>query len=103
MGIDVHTIEQIGNTSNFARTDRVFLAAFPQTANVAGSGAGVAVTTVFSGLELPSTFSVIVTGLTQNAFVSVTGRSHSGFSVVLTPTASGITLASGSFDVLVLA
>jgi hypothetical protein len=103
MCIDVRVVEQIGNTSNFARTDRVFLAVFPQTANVAGSGAGVAVTTVFGGLELPSTFSVVVSGMSQNAFVSVTGRSHSGFSVVLTPTASGITLASGFFDCLVVA
>jgi hypothetical protein len=103
MGIDVRVIEQIGNTSNFARTDRVFLAAYPQTPNVAGSGAGASVTTAFSGLELPASYSVIVSGLSQAAFASVTSRSHAGFSVVLTPTASGVTLASGTFDCLVVA
>jgi hypothetical protein len=103
MGIDVHPIEQIGNTSNFARTDRIFVAAFPQTPNVAGSGAGASVTTAFSGLELPATYSVIVSGLTQAAFVTVTGRTHTGFSVVLTPTAAGVTLAIGAFDCLVVA
>jgi hypothetical protein len=103
MGIDVHTIEQIGNTSNFARTDRIFIAAFPQTANPAGGSAGAAVTVPFTGLELPSTYSVAVIGLSQNAFATVTSRSHAGFSVVLTPTASGVTLASGTFDCLVVA
>jgi hypothetical protein len=33
----------------------------------------------------------------------VTNRSHTGFSVTLTPTASGVTLASGTFDVIVVA
>jgi hypothetical protein len=103
MGIDVHTIEQIGNTSNFARTDRIFLAAFPQSANAAGSGAGSSVTTAFSGLGLPTTYSVIVSGLSQAAFATVTGRTHIGFNVVLTPTAAGVRLASGTFDCLIVA
>jgi hypothetical protein len=103
MGIDVHTIEQIGNTSTFARTDRVFLAAFPQTPNVAGSGAGASVTTAFSGLELPASYNVVVSGFSQNCFATVTARTHVGFNVVLTPTAAGVTLAIGTFDVLVVA
>jgi hypothetical protein len=105
MGIDVHTIEQVGNTSNFARTDRVLVAAFPQTANPAGASAGasVTVTAPFSAVDLPAVYSVIVSGLSQDAFVSVTNRSHTGFSVTLTPTASGVTLASGTFDVIVVA
>jgi hypothetical protein len=103
MGIDVHTIEQIGNTSNFARTDRIFLAAFPQTANAAGSGAGASVTTAFSGLQLPASYNVVVSGFSQNCFATVTNRSHAGFSVVLTPSASGVTLASGTFDCLIVA
>ena len=103
MGIDVHTIEQIGNASNFARTDRVFIAAYPKTANAVGSGAGVAVTTPFTGLELPANYSVIVSGLSQTAFVTVTNRTNTGFSVVLTPIASGVTLAAGTFDVIVVA
>jgi hypothetical protein len=103
MGIDIHTLEMVGNTSNFARTDRIFIAAFPQSANVAGSGAGASVTTAFSGLELPATYNVVISGLSQAAFATVTGRTHSGFNVVLTPTASGVTLAIGTFDVLVVA
>jgi hypothetical protein len=103
MGIDVHTIEQVGNTSNFARTDRVFLAAYPQTANPAAAGEGDSVTVSFTGLELPATYSVIVAGISQEAIATVTGRSHSGFSVTLSPLTSSITLAIGTFDVLVVA
>jgi hypothetical protein len=103
MGIDVRVVEQIGNTSNFARTDRIFLAAFPQTTNPAGAGAGDSVTVAFSAADLPATYSVVVTGLSQEAFVTVTGRSHTGFNVVLSPTGTDVTLAAGTFDCLVLA
>jgi hypothetical protein len=103
MGIDVRTIEQIGNTSNFARTDRIFLAAYPQTANPAAAGEGDSVTVAFTELELPATYSVIVSGLSQEAIPTVTGRSHTGFNVVLNPLTGSITLASGTFDCLVVA
>jgi hypothetical protein len=103
LGIDVRVIEQIGNTSNFARTDRVFLAVFPQTANPAASGAGASVTLGFSGLQLPAVYSVLVSGLSQPAVATVTGRTFSSFNVVLNPLSSSITLASGTFDVAVLA
>jgi hypothetical protein len=103
MGIDVHTIEQIGNTSNFARTDRVFLGAFPQTANPAAAGAGDSVTIDFAGLQLPATYSVIVSGISQEAIPTVTNRTHTGFNVVLNPLTGSVTLAIGTFDVLVVA
>jgi hypothetical protein len=103
MGIDVRVIEQTGNTSNFARTDRVILAVFPQTANPAAAGEGDTVPVSFSGLELPATYSVIVSGLSQVAIPTVTNRTHTGFNVVLNPLANTVTLAIGTFDCLVVA
>jgi hypothetical protein len=103
MGIDVRVIEQIGNTANFARTDRVFLAAYPQTANPAAAGEGDTVVVAFTGLQLPATYSVIVTGLSQPAVATVTDRTFGGFNVVLSPLSSSVILASGNFDVIVLA
>jgi hypothetical protein len=103
MGIDVRVIEQIGNTSNFARTDRVFLAAYPQTPNPAAAAAGDSVTVSFSGLVLPATYSVIVSGLSQEAVATVTNRTHTGFNVVLNPLTGSVVLAIGTFDVLVVA
>jgi hypothetical protein len=103
MGIDVRVIEQIGNTSNFARTDRIFLAAYPQTANPAAAAEGDTVTVAFTGLELPANYSVVISGLSQVAIPTVTGRSHTGFNVVLNPLVNTVTLAIGTFDALVVA
>jgi hypothetical protein len=57
----------------------------------------------FSTTDLPALYSVVVTGFSQNCFATVTGRSHTGFNVVLSPTGTGVTLASGTFDCLVVA
>jgi hypothetical protein len=103
MGIDVHTIEQIGNTSTFSRTDRVLIAHFPQTANPAAAGEGDSVTVTFTGLLLPPSYAVLVSGLSQVAIPTVTNRTATGFDVVLNPLSSSVTLASGTFDVEVIA
>jgi hypothetical protein len=100
---DVRVVEQIGNTSNFARTDRIFLAAYPRTANPAAAAEGDSVTVAFTGLELPATYSVVVSGLSQVAIATVTNRTFSGFSVVLNPLSASVTLVSGFFDCLVFA
>jgi hypothetical protein len=90
MGIDVRVVEQIGNTSNFARTDRIFLAAYPRTANPAAAAEGDSVTVAFTGLELPANYSVVIVaglytdGDEQNVFrfrscpESVVGVGHAG-------------------------
>jgi len=77
-------------------------------ANAAGSGAGAAVTTAVcftdrygTGL-LPPSYSVHVTP-SQAAFVTITDKTSSGFNVVLTPSASGVTLAAGAFELTVVA
>jgi hypothetical protein len=80
----------------------------PGVANVAGGGDGDAVTITSlsayftdaygTGL-LPPVYSVQVTP-NQACSASVTNKTSSGFDVVLTP-ASGVTLAAGTFDVLV--
>jgi hypothetical protein len=103
MGIDVRVVEQIGNTSNFARTDRIFLAAYPRTANPAAAAEGDTVVVPFSGLELPASYSVVVSGLSQVCVPTVTNRTNVGFDVVLNPLSASVTLASGFFDCLVVA
>lgn len=81
--------------------------------NSAGSGAGSSVTVAVSATltdqfgngrlpTMPISYAVMVTP-SQPAFVNVTGKTSSGFSVVLTPITSSATLASGTFDVVVLA
>jgi hypothetical protein len=80
----------------------------PNVANGAGSGDGDAVTVssladfftdAFGTGLLPSIYSVQVAP-NQACWPSVTNKTISGFDVVLTP-ASGVTLAAGTFDVLV--
>jgi hypothetical protein len=73
-------------------------------ANAAGSGNGVAVTTPISfPNQAPAPdYSVHVTP-SQPCFVSVTGKTSSGFNVVLTPTLSSVTLAAGKFDLHIIA
>ena len=80
----------------------------PGVANAAGSGAGDAVTVstlsaFFADSQgngwLPANYSVLVTP-NQACSASVSAKTATGFTVTLTP-ASGVTLAAGTFDVLV--
>jgi hypothetical protein len=97
-------------TTNQARTTT--LAAIAGVANPAGSGAGASVTVAvtftdqFGNGQLPQgstpqSYSVHVTP-SQPCFVTVSNKTTTGFTVTLTPTASGVTLAAGSFDVVVV-
>jgi hypothetical protein len=82
----------------------------PNQQNVAGSGAGSSVTTSlattfqdnFGNPLLPAQglYSVQVTP-NQPATASVTNKTSSGFSVVLSPLPSTATLAAGQYDILV--
>jgi hypothetical protein len=76
--------------------------------NLAGSGNGSPVSISlasafvdsFGNGVLPSlNYSVLITP-SQSCWASVSGKTSSGFTVTLTPD-SGVTLAAGSFDVLV--
>jgi hypothetical protein len=78
------------------------------TANAAGSGAGSAVSTSVSFVDkfgsalLPAALSYLVNvSASQPCFITVTNKTASGFNVVLTPPA-GVTLAAGTFDLVVL-
>lgn len=82
----------------------------PNVANAAGSGAGAAVTTAITvtappqgpgnGLPANGNYTVAVTP-SQACFVSITGKTTTGFNVVLTPMTTGTTLSAGTFDVSV--
>jgi hypothetical protein len=94
-------------TSNHAETI-IFGKKFG-TANAAGSGAGSSVSTPVSFTDkfrsplLPQALNYIVTvSPSQPAFVVITNKTTSGFTVVLTPKDSSTTLSAGSFDLVVL-
>jgi hypothetical protein len=81
-------------------------------ANAAGSGDGASVTTPltfedqFGNGQLPGDsgqgrYTVSVTP-SQPCVATVTGKTSSGFNVVLTPLSSGAALAAGSFDLIVV-
>ena len=74
--------------------------------NAAGSGNGAPVTVActftnqFGNGLLPSTY-VVSVAPSQACFASVSAKSATGFTVTLTPTTSGVTLATGTVDVIV--
>jgi hypothetical protein len=76
-------------------------------ANPAGSGAGNSVTVSVSFTDrygngkLPASNYVATAVPSQACWVTITAKGSSGFNVTLTPP-SGVTLASGTFDVVVL-
>lgn len=101
MALDKHTTHVLDG-SLAAFTDRTIL--WAQTvANAAGGGAGSPVTTAVTVAEgLPANYLVLVTCVQPLTAVNVTGKTQSGFNVVLTPTVAATTLAAGSVDILVL-
>lgn len=101
MALEQHAIH-VPTGSSPAFTDRTLIASIPNVANASGA-AGVAVsTTVSVGNELPASYGVFVTP-SQAAFVSVSAKTNTGFTVTLTPTTSTASIAAGTFDVLVVA
>ena len=103
MSVNINRVGIVGG-STFAFPDRPMLGYQFNVANAAGSGAGAAVTTAitFTG-ELPGTNYMVLVAPNQDATAYVSGKTATGFNVVLTPRLAASTLASGHFDVLVLA
>jgi hypothetical protein len=99
MGLDVHTVEMIDG-AQFNRTDRTLIY-IATVANAAGSGVGTTVTTAVTA-NLPAAYNVQVTP-SQGATAAVTGKTNTGFNVVLSPNPATATLAVGTFDVLITA
>ncbi len=96
----------VGNfTSNQGLSTAI--AAQANVANAAGGSAGASVTVAVGFVDqfgvgrLPSTYAVVVTP-SQSCFWSVTSKAGTGFNVVLTPTSGSVTLAAGTFDVVVI-
>ena len=84
-------------------TDRVILGVQIGLANAAGGSAGATVTTAVTLAELlPATYTVLVQP-NQDATAYVSSKTASGFNVVLNPRLAANTLASGTFDVVVIA
>ena len=77
-------------------------------ANTAGGGAGASVTTAitftdaYGNGKLPNSYSVQVTPSAIGVTAAVSGKTTSGFNVVLAPAIATATLAAGSFDLVVI-
>ncbi|WGS53568.1 hypothetical protein LFL96_21155 [Paraburkholderia sp. D15] len=101
MGQPVHTVE-VPDGFQLAQPDRLLVGNLPNQANAAGSGAGATVVIPFTGLKLPATYSVLGC-MSQAGDLSVGNKTQTGFTVTLTPSASTVTLAAGTFDLLIVA
>lgn len=102
MAINNHIISVLDGSSGNDFLDRVFYGIKIGVANVAGSGAGAAVSTVVTFAEpLPDTFTVLVQP-GQDATWFISNKTVFGFTVTLNPRLAANTLAAGSFDVILL-
>ena len=76
--------------------------------NAAGAGAGDSVSTPVSVVSqfgdglLPSANYLVLIAPSQPCTAVATAKSSTGFTVTLTPLSSGVSLAAGSFDALVI-
>lgn len=102
MGLDIHTIDVVPGSNPTAQPDRVLFALLEGVATAVGSGAGVAVVTPISGLQLPANYAVQVTP-NQDAVPFVSGKTQSGFNVTLNPRLAANTLAAGTVDIAIFA
>jgi hypothetical protein len=102
MGLPVHTVEVPDGAFSMAQPDRIIVGNLPNQPNVAGSGAGATVVIPFTGLKLPANYSVLGC-MSQAGDLSVSGKTQTGFTVTLTPSGTGVTLAAGTFDLLIVA
>ena len=102
MPVDVHTIE-VGDGSTFSTPDRVKVRRLAGITNASGGSNGTAVTTAVtvSPVDLPTDYSVFVDTKGNNCWAYVTSKTAAGFNVVLQPS-STVTVAAGSFDVLIM-
>jgi len=103
MPLQIHDIEVVDG-SGLQNLDRVVIAQLDAVAFTSSGSAGAQTFAVtFAAGSLPTTYAVNITPGTP-CFASVPGASKttSGFNVVLTPTLIASTLASGTFDVLVI-
>jgi hypothetical protein len=103
MGLDVHTIEVKAGSAQTAQQDRLAYWTQYGVANVAGGGAGAAVTTavaVPAAAGLPSNGNYIVdVEASQDCTCYVSSKTATGFNVTLTPRLAANTLAAGTFNV----
>lgn len=99
MNNPVHTVDVIGG-SNVSMKDRIIVGKLEGIANAAGGGAGLSVTTAVS-MTLPTNYTVLAE-MSQDATYYITSKTTTGFNVVMNPRLAANTLASGSFNVVIL-
>lgn len=102
MSIDLHTISLVKGTK-LAFSDRLKLGLKFGIANAAGGSAGASVTVAvaFAG-ELPANY-LVFAEVGADVTYNITGKTPTGFNVVLSPRLAANTLAAGTFNVGVMA
>jgi hypothetical protein len=101
MPIDIHTVELVDG-SNQARSDRLFVGLQLSVANAAGAASTPVVTAVsFPAGALPANYAVFIESGQPGVFASTSGKTSSGFNVVLTPL-TGAAVVAGVFNVFIV-
>ncbi|AJX59247.1 hypothetical protein AQ938_06925 [Burkholderia pseudomallei] len=101
MSFDSHTVSAPAGAKP-QLNDRAVLGSLIGVANVAGAGAGAAVTVAVTGLSLPPNYAVAVNP-GQDATWFVSAKTQSGFTVTLNPRLAANTLTAGTIDVIITA
>ncbi len=103
MAILAHTLKAVDG-NGWAGSAAVALGLGNNVANAAGAAAGdtVTVAVALAGDEIPPSYNVQVTP-SQACFVSVSGKTQTGFTITLTPTVSTATIAAGTVGWLLVA
>jgi hypothetical protein len=102
MPFPFHTVE-LADGSNPNWTDRLVSGLQLAVANAGGAEGASVTTAVTFDSELPANYAVFVDSGVSGVVGTVTSRTSTGFSVVLTPLSSSTTIAAGTFNVFVVA
>lgn len=95
MAQDRHTVSSPRGTDNFNNSDKILLGCALGQNVPAGGGAGLAVNIDVTGLDLPSSFGVIVNP-GQDATWYITNKTNQGFRIVLAPRLAASTIAANA-------
>jgi hypothetical protein len=102
MPFSIHDID-LADGSTPTMQDRLIGGLQLAVANAAGASAGASVTTAVSFGYLPANYVVFVDSGQSGVVGTVTSKTNTGFSVVLSPILTTATVAAGTFNVLVVA
>jgi hypothetical protein len=103
MGIPLHVLDIVGGTPS-TQNDRLSVVAQANLPNPVGSGAGVVVSVpVVFAEKMPTANYAAFVEANQDATTWASAKTTSGFTANIQPRLATVTLAAGTFDILILA